>query len=115
MLTGDGLGWIAYASNAAISGRLEREYDLTPRPTYGKQHGYSREELYVMEIIQPKEHQYPTINDWQRARNRKATNRRNRKQATATRQNRGQRASHSRIGGRWTRTKRAMSSRSWRH
>jgi len=68
-----------------------------------------------METVQPKEHQYPTIDDWRRAQNRRAANRRNRKQATATRQNRGQRASHSRIGGRWTRVKRAMCKHSWRH
>ena len=66
-----------------------------------------------METIQPTI--YRTIDLWRRAQNMKARNRRNRKQARATRQNRGQRASHSRIGGRWTRTKRAMSSRSWRH
>jgi len=67
-----------------------------------------------METVQPKEHQYPTINDWQRARNRKATNRRNRKQATATRQARGQRARYNRRGHIWHNGHpSAMSSTSW--
>jgi len=57
---------------------------------------------------------YATIDLWRRAQNTKATNRDRRKQATATRQKRGQRARHTRVGA-WTRTKRAMSSRSWRH
>jgi len=67
-----------------------------------------------METVQPKEHQYPTIDDWRRARNRKAANRRNRKQATATRQARGQRARYNRRGHTWHNGHpSAMSSRSW--
>ena len=43
------------------------------------------------------------------AQNVKATSRRLRKQAS------GQRPRHNRIGGAWTRTRRRMCSKSWRH
>jgi len=57
---------------------------------------------------------YATIDLWRRARNRRAANRRNRKQATATRQARGQRAKHNRRGHAWHNGRpSAMSSRSW--
>ena len=64
--------------------------------------------------IETKIHQYPTIYAWQHAQNMRAANRRDRKQATATRQATGQRKRHTRVGA-WTRTKRRMCSRSWRH
>jgi len=57
---------------------------------------------------------YHTIDLWRRAQNRKATNRRLRKVATATRQARGQRARHNRRGHTWRNGHpSAMSSRSW--
>ena len=57
---------------------------------------------------------YRTIDLWRRAQNRKATNRRNRKQAQATRQARGQQARHNRRGHTWRNGRpSAMSSRSW--
>ena len=62
-----------------------------------------------------KEHQYKSLGAWRHAVNVKATNRRKRKQARATRQTRGQRPRHARVGGHWTRTKRRMCSHSWRH
>jgi len=58
-------------------------------------------------------HQYRTIDLWRQALNHKLRNRCQRKAARATRQKRGQRAKHTRVGA-WTRTKRAMCSRSWR-
>jgi len=58
---------------------------------------------------------YATIDLWRHAQNVKTRNRRLRKQATATRQNKGQRARHNRRGAPKPNTKRAMSSRSWRH
>ena len=65
-----------------------------------------------METIQPTI--YRTIDLWRRAQNMKARNRRNRKQATATRQARGQRARHNRRGHTWHNGRpSAMSSRSW--
>jgi len=61
-----------------------------------------------------KEHQYATIDDWRRAQNVKATNRRDRKAARATRQATGQRARHNRRGHTWHNGRpSAMSSRSW--
>ena len=61
-----------------------------------------------------KEHAYRTIDLWRHAMNVKAANRRNRKQATATRQARGQRARHNRRGHTWRNGHpSAMSSRSW--
>jgi len=67
-----------------------------------------------MEAVQPKVHQYKSIYDWQHAQNTRATNRRNRKQATATRQARGQRARYNRRGHTWHNGRpSAMSSRSW--
>ena len=62
-----------------------------------------------METVQPKEHEYRTIDLWRHAQNVKATSRRLRKQAS------GQRPRHNRIGGAWTRTQRRMCSKSWRH
>ena len=64
-------------------------------------------------MIEGKQGEYRAIDLWRHAQNVKADNRRRRKQARATRQGRGQRAKHTRVGA-WTRTKRAMTSRSWR-
>lgn len=44
-------------------------------------------------------HLYPTYDLWCHAQNMKARNRRRRKVARATRQNRGQRKRHMRVGG----------------
>ena len=67
-----------------------------------------------METTATKEHEYRTIDHWRHAMNVKTANRRDRKQARATRQATGQRKRHTRVGA-WTRTKRRMCSRSWRH